>query len=119
MSIGKDSITKRVSKPTASAAPAEEKKPASKPQEKKNIAPELVATVAAAPVPKKASTKKAPAASAKKKPEPKTAPKTEKKIDTAVLGNVSPETVKAVIGHAEDEKYEKVQIGQKMPDFLL
>ena len=40
-------------------------------------------------------------------------------VETAVLTNVAPETVAAVIGHKEDEKYEKVQIGQKMPDFLL
>ena len=130
MPIGKDSITKRVAKTTT-----EEK-----------IAPELVATVAAAP---KAPAKKASTASNAKKTASttankttstakkttstakKTAPKTEvkketltppteeKKVDTAVLANVSPETVAAVIGHKEDEKYEKVQIGGKMPNFLL
>ena len=82
MPIGKDSITKRVAKTT--------------PEEK--IAPELVATTAAAPV---------------------AAPVETPVVETAVLTNVSPETVAAVIGHKEDEKYEKVQIGQKMPDFLL
>ena len=126
MPIGKDSITKRVAKTTN-----EEK-----------IAPELVATTAAAPAAKapakktastastakkttstaKKSTsaqtakKSAPKAEAVQKPE---APVEEKKVETAVLANVSPETVAAVIGHKEDEKYEKVQIGQKMPDFLL
>ncbi len=122
MPIGKDSITKRVAKSeaptssetkktaakksaTAKKAPTAAKKPASKPQEEKNIAPELVATVAAAPAPKKPAAK-APA-------------KTAKKVDSAVLSNVAPETVEAVIGHKEDEKYEKVQIGHKMPDFLL
>ena len=121
MPIGKDSITKRVAKQT------EEK-----------IAPELVATTVAAP---KATAKKAPAASTAKKTTSTTQKKTttakkpaapkaepvketapvveEKKVETAVLANVSPETVAAVIGHKEDEKYEKVQIGQKMPDFLL
>ena len=126
MPIGKDSITKRVAKTTN-----EEK-----------IAPELVATTAVAPAAKapakktastastakkttstaKKSTsaqtakKSAPKAEAVQKPE---APVEEKKVETAVLANVSPETVAAVIGHKEDEKYEKVQIGQKMPDFLL
>ena len=122
MPIGKDSITKRVAKQT------EEK-----------IAPELVATTAAAP---KAPAKKAPAASTAKKTTSTTQKKTttakkpaapkaepvkepvapaveEKKVETTVLANVSPETVAAVIGHKEDEKYEKVQIGQNMPSFLL
>ena len=128
MPIGKDSITKRVAKTT--------------PEEK--IAPELVATTAAAPAPeKKAPAKKSTSTTKKtstttgakkttstakkttstaKKP---TAPKVEATpveapvVETAVLTNVAPETVAAVIGHKEDEKYEKVQIGQKMPDFLL
>ncbi len=124
MPIGKDSITKRVAKTTN-----EEK-----------IAPELVATTAAAPAPKKApakkststakkttTTEKKPASTAKKPAAKKTAPKAETVkeapvapvVETAVLANVAPETVAAVIGHKEDEKYEKVQIGQKMPDFLL
>lgn len=132
MPIGKDSITKRVAKTTT-----EEK-----------IAPELVATTAAAPAPEKkapakksttstkktstsAGTKKTTSTTKKttstaKKPavkpaEPKveTAPAKEIVVETAVLSNVAPETVAAVIGHKEDEKYEKVQIGQKMPDFLL
>jgi hypothetical protein len=40
-------------------------------------------------------------------------------VDTAVLANVSPETVAAVIGHDEKKPSEKVQIGQKMPSYLL
>ena len=124
MPIGKDSITKRVAKATT-----EEK-----------IAPELVATTAAAPTAKKAPAKKTPSASstakkttstAKKATTKKSASKTvtetltppivadEKIVETAVLANVSPETVAAVIGHEEDEKYAKVQLGQKLPDFLL
>lgn len=118
MPIGKDSITKRVAKQT------EEK-----------IAPELVATTAAAPkapakktstasTAKKTTSTTAKKPSAAKKPatpatEPASPAVEEKKVETAVLANVSPETVAAVIGHKEDEKYEKVQIGQKMPDFLL
>ena len=50
---------------------------------------------------------------------PPTAPEEKIVVDTAVLANVAPETVEAVLGHKEDTKYEKVQIGQKMPDFLL
>ena len=133
MPIGKDSITKRVAKTTT-----EEK-----------IAPELVATTAAAPATKEpakkttstakkttsttkktTSTTKTTTSTAKKampKEEivketltpPSVAPEKASVVETAVLANVSPETVAAVIGHKEDEKYEKVQIGQKMPDFLL
>ena len=128
MPIGKDSITKRVAKTTT-----EEK-----------IAPELVATTAAAPAPAKkapakkttsttkktstttgakktTSTAKKTTSTAKKPTAPKaeTAPVETPVVETAVLTNVAPETVAAVIGHKEDEKYEKVQIGQKMPDFLL
>ena len=121
MPIGKDSITKRVAKTTT----------------EENIAPELVATTAAAPVAKKAPAKKTSSTTsastgakksstaAKKPAAPKAeAPKSESEakapvVDTAVLANVSPETVAAVIGHKEDEKYDKVQIGQKMPSFLL
>ena len=125
MPIGKDSITKRVAKTTN-----EEK-----------IAPELVATTAAAPAAKttaKKSTSTAKKATTTKKPStakkpaapkaetvketltpPTEAPEKMPVVDTAVLANVSPETVAAVIGHKEDEKYEKVQIGQKMPSFLL
>ena len=135
MPIGKDSITKRVAKqaePTTEAPVKEEK-----------IAPELVAPTAAAPE-KKAPAKKTtstatgekktataakkPASTAKKPAAPKAEaapavkeePKAEApKVDTAVLANVSPETVAAVLGHKEDEQYEKVQIGKKMPSFLL
>lgn len=117
MPIGKDSIQKRVAKVDT----------------QDNIAPELVATTAAAPAktstPKKTTTKSTttksttakPATTAKKPAAKKpAAPKAEEvKVETAVLTNVSPETVEKVIGHKEDEKYEKVQIGQKMPTFLM
>lgn len=132
MPIGKDSITKRVAKPTEKAVESKER----------NIAPELVATTAAAPTaPKVAgtSTKKATAAKAAptakktgttapkvststKKATPtakKSAVKTETLVDTAVLGNVSSETVKAVTGHEENRGFEKTQIGEKMPVHLL
>ena len=137
MPIGKDSITKRVAKQTpANDIVTDTLTP---PQtEDKNIAPELVATVGVAPAKtaKKAPAKKtataaksttskattAKSTSAKKPAAPKkTASKTAeaKTVETTVLANVAPETVEKVIGHKEDEKYEKVQIGQKMPDFLL
>ncbi len=124
MPIGKDSITKRVAKPAAETAPATKattpKKTTAKKEEK--IAPELVATTAAAP--KKTPAKKSSSTTAKK-----TAPKkdivTEKLtpptalVDTIVIPNISPETVKAVTGHEENKGFEKVQIGQKMPSYLL
>ncbi len=126
MPIGKDSITKRVAKVET---PAEEK-----------IAPELVATTAAAPkkapakktsttaksTTTKSTTAKKPASStAKKAPAKKpatetlTPPTEEPKVATNVLSNVAPETVEAVIGHKENEKFEKVQVGDKMPTYLL
>lgn len=109
MPIGKDSIQKRVAKVEAH----------------ENIAPELVATTAAAPAKtatqKKTATTKSTTTTAKKPAAKKpVAPKTEQvKVETTVLTNVAPETVEKVIGHKEDEKYEKVQIGQKMPTFLM
>lgn len=141
MPIGKDSITKRVAKQAEPEKTTE-----------KNIAPELVATSAAAP---KATAKKAastaakkpatssakkptnssakkPAASTSKKPAAKKPVATKKEtltppteapstplVDTAVLANVSPETVAAVTGHKENSGFEKVQVGEKMPVHLL
>ena len=114
MPIGKDSIQKRVAKVETT---------------QDNMAPELVATTAAAPA-KTSTTKKTTttkstttkSTTTAKKPAVKkpAAPKVEEvKVETAVLTNVAPETVEKVIGHKEDEKYEKVQIGQKMPTFLM
>ena len=102
MPIGKDSITKRVAK----VEKVEE-----------NIAPELVATTAAAPKApvKKAAPKKT---TTTKKAAPK-APKAEPEVKEAIISNVAPETVEAVIGHKEDAKYEKVKIGDDLPIFLM
>lgn len=123
MPIGKDSITKRVAKPaeaTETKAPAQKKTTTAK---EENVAPELVATVAAAP--KKAPTKKSSTTTAKKttsttpkKPAAKK-PAAEKKVESTVLANVSPETVAAVVGHEENKGFEKVQVGEKMPVHLL
>ena len=104
MSIGKSSITKRVAKSAT---------------EEQNIAPELVATVAAP----KAEAKKAPAKKAttgtKKPAAKKTTSTATKKVDTAVIANISAETVAAVIGHEENKGFEKVQLGDKLPVHLL
>ena len=133
MPIGKDSITKRVAKQAEPEKSTE-----------KNIAPELVATSAAAPkvTAKKASstaakkpatsTAKKPTNSSAKKPAAKKPAATKKEtltppteapstplVDTAVLANVSPETVAAVTGHKENSGFEKVQVGEKMPVHLL
>lgn len=122
MPIGKDSITKRVAKTEI---------------KDENIAPELVATTGVAQ--EKAPAKKAPAkkttsgakstgtksANTKSTATKKTVATAEKKaekpadVNTGVLSNVAPETVEAVIGHKENEKYEKVSVGDKMPNFLL
>ena len=117
MPIGKDSITKRVAKQT---------KPADK--KEKNVAPELVATVGVAPAKtatkapaKKTTTTKTAAAEKKPAAPKKTAkkPAEPKAVETTVLANVAPETVEKVIGHKEDTNFEKVQVGQKLPVFLL
>ncbi len=118
MPIGKDSIKKRVAK----VAPAEETAvetaemigetaPTAEPAPKKRAPAKKKAAVPAAEKP--AAEKPA----AKKSAAKKTAPAGEP--STAVLSNVSPETVEKVIGHAEDKPVDRVQIGQKMPTHLL
>lgn len=122
MPIGKDSIKTRVAK----VAPVEEeaakvetpaKKPAAKTATKKAAAPKA-APKAEGTAPAKKPAAKKPAAKA-------TAPKVEAPVveapvvDTAVLANVAPETVAAVIGHDEKKPSDKVKIGQKMPTYLL
>ncbi len=118
MPIGKDSIQKRVAKVAAPEQQEEEKKtpvetstkvaekPAAKPAATKKPAAEKSAAKPAAP---KAPAKKP--ATAKKPAD--TAPA------TAVMANVSPETVEKVVGHAEGAPEKHVQIGHKMPTHLL
>ena len=148
MPIGKSSITKRVAKQTEETV-VEKLTP---PTTKKNIAPELVATVGVAPEKKtatkqtatktstakktettktatKSSTQKKTSCGTKKpstastttakKPTPKKAAPEKKSVETTVLANVAPETVEAVVGHKENAKIEKVQIGGKLPYHLL
>lgn len=152
MSLGKDSITKRVAKPTApeatkaapkapaapeaiKAAPKTTKAAAPKKTtavKEDKMAPELVGTTAAAP--KKAPAKKSATTTAKKPAATKIAakkPTTKEKlspptdapsiafVDTTVLANVSPETVKAVTGHEENRGFEKIQLCQELPVHLL
>ena len=129
MPIGKDSIKTRVAKVSATEpvaeAPAQEAAPAS---ETKPAAPKKPAAPRKPAAPKAEGTA-APKAPAKKKP---SAPKVEKPVEApaepakpktepavAVLANVAPETVEAVIGHKEDQGSDKVQVGQKMPHYLL
>ena len=144
MPIGKDSITKRVAKQTEPAPAKTEEKIAPE-----LIATTAAAPVKKAPAKKSSSTtnktaststtKKTSASSttsAAKKPAakkstpkaeivtetltpPTVAPENEVKVETAVLANVSPETVAAVIGHNEKDACEIVQIGGKMPTHLL
>lgn len=105
MALGKSSIEKRVAK-VAEPTPAEEVKPV----EAAPAAEEKPATKK--PAAKKTTTgaKKAPA----KKP---AAPKAEP--TTGVIANVSPEVVEKVVGHEENAAVEHVQIGAKMPSYLL
>ena len=113
MALGKASIEKRVAKvaePAAEeikaapvvAAPVETAKPAAKKPAAKSTANKPATTAGGA--------KKAPA----KKP---AAPKAEP--TTGVIANVSPEVVEKVVGHEENAAVEHVQIGKKMPNYLL
>ena len=116
MPIGKDSITKRVAKPQvapeAKAATPETKVAATKAPAKKTTSTTAKKTSATT------TAKKASTTTAAKKPAAKK-PATEKKVETAVLANVAPETVAAVTGHEENKGFEKVQVGEKMPVHLL
>jgi len=89
MPIGKDSITKRVAKVDTTVAEAE-----------KPVAPKTA--------PKKSTTK---ATTAKKT--------ATKKPATTVIANIAPETVEAVVGHKEKGKFDKVELGQNLPYYLL
>ena len=106
MPIGKDSIQKRVAKVESAAETVAETAPAAK-----------------KPAAKKATTTKKCATTAAKKPAAKK-PAAEKPVAdeapaTAVLSNVAPETVAAVIGHEEGTPSDRVSIGDKMPTYLL
>ena len=130
MPIGKDSIQKRVAKATETA-PAEELKveaaemPAAPRKRTTSTATKSTSTgtkKTTSTGTKKTTTAKKPAtkADAPKVESPAVeAPVSKPTVDTAVLANVSPETVAAVIGHDEKKPSDKVKIGQKMPTYLL
>ena len=114
MPIGKDSIKTRVAKvsaadttDTAALAPVKETAPAARPKSEASAESKKPAA------PRKSAASKAEA------PAPQAAPAEPAAVDTAVLANVAPETVEAVVGHKEDAKVEHVQVGQKMPNYLL
>ena len=117
MPIGKDSIQNRVAKATE-AAPVEEVKAEVTEAPKKPAAPRkrTTGTTSKATTAKKTAAKK-PAVKEDAPVSPVEAPAAEPA--TAVLANVSPETVAAVIGHDEKKPSDKVQIGHKMPNYLL
>ncbi len=105
MPIGKDSIQKRVAK-VAPAATEEKTEEQATPAAKK---PAARKPAAKKPATGKSAAPKAEPAKAETKAEPA----------TAVMGNVAPETVEKVVGHAEKAPVEHVQIGAKMPTHLL
>ena len=105
MALGKASIEKRVAK--AAEPTAEEVK-----------AVEATPVEEAKPTPKKTTSPKSTTGTAKKAPTKKpAAPKAEP--TTGVIANVSPEVVEKVVGHEENAAVEHVQIGAKMPNYLL
>jgi hypothetical protein len=106
MALGKASIEKRVAK-AAEPAAEEVKAVESAPVE-----------VEVKPAQKKTTTKKTTSCTAKKAPAKKpAAPKAEP--TTGVIANVSPEVVEKVVGHEENAEVEHVQIGTRMPSYLL
>ncbi len=122
MPIGKDSIKKRVAKTTPETPETVIVPIAEAPVEEKP-APKKRAPAKKAEPAKEAEAVKAPAAkaTAAKAPAKKSAPKAKAaaKSATAVMGNVAPETVEKVIGHAEKAPTAHIRIGQKLPTHLL
>ncbi|MBQ3817088.1 MAG: hypothetical protein II802_02305 [Clostridia bacterium] len=102
MSIGKDSIQKRVAKTTDAVSNT-------KKTETKTPSKQAPKTGTAAKKPANAQTKN--------NPPKKSAPKTPAK--TSVIPNVSPEVVEKVIGHKEKERSSLIKIGEKLPTYLL
>ncbi len=132
MPVGKDTIQKRVAKTAPKTeAPAEEttviatELEAPKPAPKKRAPAKKASTGAensaetAPKAPRKKSAPKAPAAKPAETPVEVAEVVPPVEPATAVMANVSPETVKAVVGHEESAPVEHVQIGQKMPRWLL
>ena len=140
MPIGKDSIEKRVAKPDAETVSSTAVETESPDSGKKTA----VKSESAASASKKSSSRKsttgstASKSSAKKtvadgtaksslkatvtsstEGDVKNATEVSKKVKSNVLSNIAPETVEKVIGHKEDEKYEKVSIGDDMPYYLM
>ena len=61
----------------------------------------------------------AAAAAAQKKPTAKKAPAKKSAPKTAVVANISPETVEKVIARKETDDAVKYSLGQKLPYYLL
>ena len=111
MSIGKDSIKKRVAKETPVEAAKVE-----------TVAEKAPAAPKKAPAKKACNTAKKADAPAKKAPAKKPAAKPAAKAPaTTVLGNVSPEVVEKVTGSKENTKdaFQRVSLTEKMPYYLL
>ena len=141
MPIGKDSIEKRVAKPdaeTVSSAAVETESPDS--GKKTAVKSESTASASKKSSSRKSTTGSTASKSSAKKTvaddgtaksslkatvtsstegDVKNATEASKKVKSNVLSNIAPETVEKVIGHKEDEKYEKVSIGDDMPYYLM
>ncbi len=141
MPIGKDSIEKRVAKPdaeTVSSTAVETESPDS--GKKTAVKSESTASASKKSSSRKSTTGSTASKSSAKKTvaddgtaksslkatvtsstegDVKNATEVSKKVKSNVLSNIAPETVEKVIGHKEDEKYEKVSIGDDMPYYLM
>ena len=115
MPIGKDSIEKRVAKPDAETV-STAKKTNTEHQTDSVKSDSNVSAV------KKQTAKSAAKSSTTKNTAGEKTPaktKTTAQTKSNVLTNVAPETVEKVIGHKEDNKYEKIGIGDDMPYYLM
>ena len=130
MPIGKDSIQKRVAKnttteqptpvtqpvveetkPVEPAKPATQKKTTSTQKKSSTTTTKKKSTSTTTTAQKKPTTRKT---TTQKPPEPTTT-----EPITTIIANISPEVVEKVVGHEEGQAAEHIQIGKKLPTYLL
>lgn len=111
MPIGKDSIRKRVIGTDSTAAECAEAG-----SSRSKTAEEKAAPAEKTPAAGKTTSRRSPGRPRKAASAEAASPIA---VTESVLTNVSPEVVEKVVGHAEDETAEHVQITDSMPSYLL
>lgn len=112
MPIGKDSIRKRVIGTDSTAAECAEAG-----LSRSNTVAEQAAPAEKTPAAGKTTSRRSPGRPRKASASAEAAAPIA--VTESVLTNVSPEVVEKVVGHAEDETAEHVQITDSMPSYLL